>query len=100
MTFKELVFNPHPAAYLGFGVQAIHEFPNGYGISVINGKYAHCDDHTYEVAILKDGHLTYDTPLTQDVLNYQTEKDIDNILSFLENYQPSYIDIDDEQRND
>ncbi len=36
MTFKDLKFKPHPLAPM-FSEQAKHNFPNGYGVSVING---------------------------------------------------------------
>lgn len=45
MTFKE--FYPHG---IHSGEQAHYTFPNGYGISVINGP------GTYEVGILYDRH--------------------------------------------
>jgi hypothetical protein len=54
---------------------------------VVNGDLFYCDSqHPYEVAILKDGYITYNTPLTNDVLGYQTLEDINNILKELESY--------------
>lgn len=88
MTFSDLKFEPHPVQpYLN--TQARHDFPNGYGISVVNGEYAYCDENTYEVGIFKNGHLCYDTSLTSDVLSYQTPEDINNILKVLESYDAS-----------
>ena len=86
MTFKELNFKPHPLTPM-FDQQALVEFPNGYGISVINGEHAYCDANTYEVAIMKDGAYYYKTPLTDDVLSYQTPEDIDKILKTVESYE-------------
>lgn len=41
------------------------KFPNGYGASVIQLQYS----HGLELAVLDpDGGLTYDTPITDDVL--------------------------------
>lgn len=86
MTFKELNFEPHPLAPV-FDQHALVEFPNGYGVSVVNGKSAYCDADTYEVAIMKDGSCCYKTPLTDDVLSYQTPEDIDKILKTVESYE-------------
>jgi hypothetical protein len=82
VTFDDLQFVPHP---LG-GTRARWEFDNGYGISVVHGPLFYCDEDTFEVAILKDDRITYDTPLTNDVLGYQTSEDINNILKELESY--------------
>lgn len=83
MTFKELEFYPHEVLS---GEHARYIFPNGYGISVVNGPGTYSSKGTYEVAILYDGHLTYNTPLTDDVLSEQTPEDIDTILSTIEKW--------------
>lgn len=83
MTFKELEFYPHEVLS---GKHARYTFPNGYGISVVNGLGTYSSKGTYEVGILYDGHLTYNTPLTDDVLSEQTLEDIDTILSTIEKW--------------
>lgn len=85
MEFKDLVFEKHTVSLLNS--QAFHQFPNGYGVSVIDGDYAFCDKGTYEVAIMKEGEVCFDTPLTNDVLRYQTPEDIDEILKQVESYK-------------
>lgn len=86
LKFSDLAFKPHPS-FPG-ATQAIMSFDNGYGISVIHGNSSfHCDDKTYEVAILKDGSLCYDTPLTDDVLGYQTKCNITKIMKELQTYE-------------
>lgn len=87
-TFKDLKFNDHPAKNHGFGVQAMMHFENGYGISVVNGKYAYCSEGTYEVAVLKNGSLCYSTDITDDVLSYQSECDITGVMLKLQNMEP------------
>ena len=82
VTFDNLQFIPHP---LG-GKWAILTLDNGYGISVVNGPLFYCNETSFEVAILKNEQITYDTPLTNDVLGYQTQEDINNILKELESY--------------
>jgi len=76
--FKALEFKPHPH---WVGVQARMDFPNGYTASVIRSEHSYGgDDGLYELAILRDGNLDYDTPITDDVLGHQTEADIDQLL--------------------
>jgi hypothetical protein len=79
-TFKDLNFNPHPNN-MG-GVQAIERFDNGYGASVVCTPYTYGGkDGLYELAVFgNDGHITYDTPITNDVLGYLSEQDVTEIL--------------------
>ena len=74
-TFTDLAFRPHGTP--GFGTQATMAFDNGFGVSVITGKYAHSSGGSpYELAVLHNGELTYDTPITDDVLGWLTEADV------------------------
>ncbi len=79
-TFKDLEFNPHPN-HLG-GVQARITFDNGYGASVVKTPYTYGGDMgLYELAVFgKDGHITYDTPVTNDVEGYLGEDDVTKLL--------------------
>jgi len=79
-TFKDLEFNPHPN-HMG-GVQAIAKFDNGYGASVVCTPYTYGGkEGLYELAVLdNDGHLTYATPVTNDVLGYLSEQDVTEVL--------------------
>lgn len=68
-------------ALLG-GVQRIYIFPNGYGASVVrhSGSYG-SEDGLWEVAVLdSDRRLTYDTPITSDVIGRLTEAGVDETL--------------------
>ena len=78
--FKDLNFNPHPNN-MG-GVQAIERFENGYGASIVKTPYSYGGkDGLYELAVFgNDGHITYDTPITNDVLGYLSEQDVTEIL--------------------
>lgn len=84
MKFTDLNFRPHPH-YKEDGVQAIHIFPNSYGVSVVRfpGSYGYQND-LYEVAVIKgtedDFELCYDTPITEDVLGHRDEIDVEIIL--------------------
>jgi hypothetical protein len=81
LTVKDLNFSPTDD--LGF-CRARVDFPNGYGLSIINGPFAYCDSNTFEVAITRDGSLCYDTPITDDVLGYQTLEDIEALMKKVE----------------
>lgn len=91
MKFTDLQFNLHP---IGSGVQALKFFPNGYGASVVQftvlggGSYG-ANQGLYEVAILKGDEekweICYDTTITDDVIGYQTEEEVEVLLHQVEN---------------
>ena len=79
-TFKDLEFKEHPN-HLG-GVQAVITFDNGYGASVVKTPYSYGGDRgLFELAVLdNDGHLTYDTPVTSDVIGYLRDIDVTDVM--------------------
>jgi hypothetical protein len=79
-TFKDLEFVEHPS-HIG-GVQARIQFDNGYGASVVKTPYSYGGDRgLYELAVLGiDGHLTYDTPITNDVIGYLRDIDVTDVM--------------------
>jgi hypothetical protein len=80
MQVQDLDFKPHPSG-LG-GARALVEFENSYGASVVTGSMFYTNaDQPYEIAVLKDGTITYDTPITDDVLGYLTEEDANTALT-------------------
>lgn len=84
-TFNDLEFKPHKSIKRGFIARL--NFPNKYGISVIFGNpLFRCSKNTYEVAILKNGHLCYSTPITDDVLGYQSIDNINAIMKEIQEY--------------
>ena len=90
-TFKDLEFVMHPILLdaksqytkemFTNSKHAVMEFENGYSVSVIFGEQF-CSNgiDTYEVAIIKDNHVCFDTPLTDNVLAYQTEDEVTEIM--------------------
>lgn len=79
MKFEDLKFEAHPAGC--GGVRAVHTFPNGFGVSVINASFSYGGrEGLYEVAILFKGSLTYDTPLTDDVIGNLTTDEVGEYL--------------------
>lgn len=89
MIFSDLQFNPHKN-YPDTGVQAKHFFDNGYGVSVVSfpGSYGFRDG-LYESAVLKgteeDWELCYNSVITDDVLGYQSEEEVEVLLYEIEN---------------
>lgn len=72
------------------GTQHLFRFDNNFGASVVCHKYSYGGDEGFwELAVLKydeDGEwsLTYDTPVTQDVVGYLTPKDVEGLLEEIE----------------
>jgi hypothetical protein len=79
-TFESLNFNPHP---MGFGKQCVVQFPNGYSASIVQSEYTYGGkEGLYELAVFgKDGNITYDTPITNDVEGYLSESDVESLLT-------------------
>ena len=68
------------------GAVTRHWFDNGYGASVLRGAPA-CGG--LEIAVIhEDSGLVYDTPVTDDVIGYLNESDIDPILRQIEALPP------------
>ena len=89
MTLEDLNLYPHPC-----GFQHREYFPNGYGISLI----PEADGEHYELAVVEhvDGakaHLTYSTPVTQDVLRYCTREAIWELRDRVKNLPPRTISV-------
>ena len=84
ISFQELEFQPHP---MGIGKQCIVQFPNGYGASIVQGQYTYGgSEGLYELAVFgKDGDITYDTPITNDVLGHLSEQDVEKTLLDIKN---------------
>jgi hypothetical protein len=72
MDLSDLTFYKHPA-----GFQAVANFPNSYGLSII----PESDGKHYEVAVLKDGFITYESGLTEDVFRFVTVDSVDDIAA-------------------
>ncbi|MCY7157481.1 hypothetical protein MK525_03145 [Streptococcus gallolyticus subsp. gallolyticus] len=62
------------------GYQKIYFFENGYGASVINHSYS----QGLEMAVIQekndDYRLCYDTPITDDILGYLDENEVEEYL--------------------
>jgi hypothetical protein len=74
-TFKDLIFKSHS---LGDGIQAVIDFENGYGISVVQTPYSYGGKiGLYEIAVIdSEGQVVYDTPVADGVIGYLREEDV------------------------
>ena len=84
VTFQELEFQLHP---MGMGKQCIVQYSNGYGASIVQGPHTYGGkDGLYELAVFgKDGEITYETPITNDVLGYLSEAEVEKTLLDIKN---------------
>jgi hypothetical protein len=96
---REVTEQPHP---IGNGVQKLYRFDNGYGASVVQfaGSYGF-EQGLWELAVIRwdnspihedlsypDGigpySIAYDTPITDDVIGYLTEMEVEEVLNRIE----------------
>ncbi len=72
------------------GVRLVVDFDNGYGASIVchdmsyGGPLVEGERNVYELAVLHNGHLCYDTPITDDVLGWLTIEEINEALKEIE----------------
>jgi hypothetical protein len=76
--FNDLVFETHS---LG-GKKARISFDNGYGASVICNSMSYGGpEGLYELAVLNhNGHIIYDTPITNDVLGWLSPNQVSETM--------------------
>jgi hypothetical protein len=60
----------------------VYKFDNGYEASVVCnfGTYG-AKDGLFEVAVMKDGYIVYDTPVTNDVVGWLDFAGVADILN-------------------
>lgn len=69
------------------GIQYKYKADNGYGASIIQttGSYG-SKQGLWELAVLDNtGEITYNTPITNDVLGYLTEEEVNETLKKIKN---------------
>ena len=79
--FEDLEFEQINDAPYMVGKKSRMSFDNGYGVSVVSHTYSYGGrDGLYEIAVLDKDGITYDTPVTNDVIGYLTEEDVTDVL--------------------
>lgn len=69
---------------LNGGMQVVYTFDNGYQASVID----HSSSYGLEMAVMYDGEIVYDTPITSDVVSYLSEEDLGAVLRAVSELPP------------
>ncbi len=84
-SFYDLQFSNWMANESYWRMNAVYNFPNGYGISVAFGPGCYgVENGNYEVAILKNGYLCFTTDLTNDVIGNLDEDGVTAIMAKVE----------------
>lgn len=81
--YKELVSYSveEPSVFCSEREQWKFEFSNGLGASVIRGATTYGGrGGLFELAVMENGRLCYDTPITDDVIGYLTVAGVISIL--------------------
>jgi hypothetical protein len=73
-------YRDHP---VGNGERYRFKMPNGFGASVVRFSGSYGGDHgLWELAVTDAaGNLTYDTPITSDVIGWLTEDGVSGLLA-------------------
>jgi len=80
MKFSDLNFETK-----GVGLQARVNFPNGYGASVVIGLFSYGgSEGLYELGVMHNGELCYDTPITSDVVGWLSPSEVTEYLQQIE----------------
>jgi len=91
LTFKDLEFRGISYDTSGSGVRAYVQFDNGYYISVVKATFTYGGpEGLYEAAVLdRTGSLTYDTPVTDDVIGHLTEEGVTDVMRQIQELSPA-----------
>jgi len=79
-TFNDIEFKTNPMG-ADFGITSRTQFDNGYEVSVVRSEYTYGGSKgLYELAVFKDGEITYATPITDDVIGYLRPEDVTDVM--------------------
>ena len=86
MKVINFVEHKHFVEYNKEYTQHLFKFPNGYGASVVRNQYSYGgEEGLFELAVLDEyDELTYNTPITNDVLGWLSEGDVLRTLNRIE----------------
>ena len=93
-TIEDLEFTQISEPFMT-GKKARMMFKNGYGVSVVSHTHSYGGkDGLYELAVLDfDGNITYDTPITSDVLGYLTPDEVTEEMLKLQCYNENSFTV-------
>jgi hypothetical protein len=84
MKFEDLKFETRKD-----GVYCRAKFDNGYGASVVSHAMSYGGTKgLYEIAVLEGDSITYDTPVTNDVLGWLKPADVERVLGEIQSLPP------------
>ena len=86
-TFNDIVFKTNPMG-ADFGIVSRTQFDNGYEVSVVKSEHSYGGNKgLYELAVLdSNGELTYDTPVTNDVIGYLRPEDVTDAMLVIQKF--------------
>jgi hypothetical protein len=89
MKGSKMTFVPTESGPMHGGTFERYFFENGYGASIIDHAYS----YGTELAVIKgtkgDWDLCYDTPITDDILGWQSAADIESVLTRIADLPPA-----------
>mgnify|MGYP003126990094 CR=1 FL=1 len=65
------------------------DFENGYGVSVIDTGYGG-EEGLFELAVIHDERICYDTPITDDVIGHLSKEEVDEIIEQVKLLEPKH----------
>ena len=81
------------------GIQKLYSFPNGYGASVVCHKGSYGGKQgLWELAIIFNGEICYDTTIANDVVGYLNDEQVEDYLNKIEALV--IVDVESEIVND
>ena len=84
----------------GDGTQDSYEFENGYSASVIRTSFSYGGPELYELAVVKDGKVCYDSGITSDVMGWLSEAEVQETLHKIKALAPVQEEVTDgEEQN-
>ncbi len=64
------------------GIRRVYRFENNYGASVVCHEFSYSSKGgKWELAVLYGDHLTYDTPITDDVIGHLNDEQVQEFLA-------------------
>lgn len=85
--FESYLLERRPIPHLPSSIQYLFKFENGYGASVVKSPYSYGGEiGQWELGVIffdaetDEWHLTYDTPVTNDVVGYLSDSEVRDLL--------------------